>query len=248
MRKYENNLLKEIKNTYAFIYRPSHKENKRSNKKVDNLHYALLRHLSSELNDSSFELFTKETDGSELKANGYYYDKKTDVLIMNKKTKETIATIEFKMLLSSVQKNNNNNISNMIGDATNIRKAGIKTYWIYCISNTTPVYKSTGEIQSLYKIKEKYFDVYKKIYNDNYSEDYSIPNAVSFNILEDDIDLTKLKTKQELKIKYDNHINKDGFDIKLVDNIRYEKNNLFINEYDKFIKKMSEEIKNAIYQ
>ncbi|ARU91835.1 hypothetical protein SCLARK_001299 [Spiroplasma clarkii] len=245
MSNYDQNLLLAINETYKQLFAPDHYDRKRSSKKVDQLHYTIQRHLDMELSGSGFELFSKITDKSEKKVHGYYFDKKTDISVYDNRTKQMVATIEFKWLMSSVQKNTVNSITNMIGESTNIRKTGLKTYWIYCIRNVTPVYNNGGLITSTYKIDENFIDKYRSMYKDNLNSDVNLPNALCLNIIKDDVEMGKLKSKRELEVAYDQYCKEDKLNVGFDKNVELEINGLYINNYNKFIKMICEDIKNG---
>lgn len=244
VNNYDQNLLLTIKDRYKELYSPSHYNNKKSSKKVDKLHYAVHRHLNMELNDSNYEIHSKIIDGKEKNIEGFYFSKKTDIAIFNKKINKIVATVEFKWLLSSVQKNTQNSLANIIGEATNIRKTGIKTYWIFCVRNETPVYKDSGEISKLYRIDKNYLDKFVTLYKNNSNSDENLPNALSLNITNDNVVMKGLKNKRDLEIEYDNLSKDDNLYVSFDEDFNLQINRLYVNNYNNFIKEICEDIKN----
>ncbi|WP_339033588.1 hypothetical protein [Spiroplasma endosymbiont of Cantharis rufa] len=235
-----NDLLRVLEETIYSINKPSHKNNKRSAKKVDNLHYAVQRHLSLKLEDSKYKIWTKTVDKKEYKVNGFFFKKNSDIVILNKEKDKVIATIEFKMPLSSVQKNTINSITNMIGESTNIQLNGIKTFWIYCIREVTPVFNKNGVIQSFYKFDtSKYINLYEKKHNSG----VALPYGLSLNIYKDNLELEKFREERDIGINLDRIHQEKSLFVEYVEDIKYNRNGLFINDYLNFIDFIVEEVK-----
>ncbi|AKX34247.1 hypothetical protein SLITO_v1c06130 [Spiroplasma litorale] len=238
----KKDFLFELEKTIFKISQPNHINYERSSKKVDILHYAIHRHLSLYLDKEKYKICSKVIDKKEYKVEGLLFDKKADIAILNVVKNKVVATIELKLYLSSVQKNLKNSLSNMIGETANIQLNDIKTFWILNARSVTPVYDESKKVKSFYKINQSFFDKYLDMYNKIKSNKYLMPSRLLINVYDDNLDIQKFSSKREILQEINNFEIKNNFNFRYDNNYIFNDNKLYVNCYDKFIKKICEEI------
>lgn len=241
--KLEQSILKILKDNTRKIYDTSVKDISRAPEKVDSLHANIASKLHYFLNDNNFDFKTKYFDKKESNIEGYFYKKRIDIEIFKKDLNQCWGTIEVKFNRSSLMKNKNNGISNMIGEALNIKMNGMKTFWIIFMPRHS-FQSFNNNKTNWYEITNKSLEPYKWMYRKNVDNRDVLPDLLSINIYDEDIIYNENLKQSDVKNIYIDNSKFQNLEFKFLKEFEYECEGLYINKYSDFIEKIVEEIKN----
>ncbi|AWX42839.1 Uncharacterised protein [Metamycoplasma cloacale] len=236
-----NNILKESFIKYL-------NTSARSNEKLKILHGYIANSIKEKLNDNYRVDSINTNKGKEEVITGNYMPKKVDITISkivdNKPVH--IAGVAVKFVMSNYFQNSNNYFENMLGETSNIRKAGIPYFQIFIIDHWLPYFDKKKNISKWEEITSEKLSKYKKLSFEDVINNLFVPSKMflhivnkKFNKFEID-DLFKCKDLSE----YKDFCLKNDFkfvDYKL-ENFEYGEA-IILNDYGKFINYIVDEIK-----
>lgn len=229
-----NDFLKKIKEAFdKFLV-----TNSNSNEKLKILHGAIASDLQNKLGDNYTVHSLGFNDGREVNVMGKYTKKRIDITI--KKNNNPIAFIGLKFIMQNYEQNSNNYFENMLGETANIRRTGKPYFQILILPSCVPYYKDGGILTKKERINNNRLEKYILLSKEDNKYLY-VPNGFLFYF----VDLPELPDNIASRDSYRDYFLKLGdFKIKANKNI-YEFGDLFIyNNYEKFINKVCQAIKN----
>lgn len=221
----------------------------RSNEKLRILHGFINECIKNALNDSTYEVISLSEDAScsEQTIEGLYMDKKVDIVIKSKN--KIIGGIAIKFVMSNYKQNANNYFENMLGETVNIRSNELRTpyFQIFIISHIVPYFKNTKEILRWDEFGDEYLKKYAQLSNQNPDDELSVPNLTLLCVLDtnEETELFKhnqIKSRSDYKAFFEGNEFKINYYEILPNGIKFGRNVVY-NDFDKFIKDVSEILK-----
>lgn len=219
----------------------------RGNQKLKILHGEIKEELKKRLEENGLHneyiiCSLDEKNGKEIKYIGAFYEKDSDITIMDKNRK-IISVIEAKMPMSNYLQNKNNYFEGLLGQCSNARNAGIKFYYMEFVCQNSPYFKKdkiSGKkiVSKLEHYKTNHFENKARLMelSDLRTER---PNALSlyFYKLAKHIEIGDTKEQYKQKI-INNKV--------LEENIKGIKSSgdFFVNDMNAFIDKIIDDLKN----
>ncbi len=227
------NFLKTLTNSFKTYL----KTGSRSNEKLKILHGQIAKDISLILGKDYKIHSLGFEDGKEIKIQGRYINKAVDLTIKYKN--EIVAGIAVKYVMSNYSQNSNNYFENMLGETANIKCSKIPYFQILILPNELPYYKSNGKISKIEKITENNLNKYMILSKDNENIYFHTPTKTLLCLIKmPEFDIKKITNKKEYNKKFLNLEIKNFEEI----NSKFGKN-VILNDYAKFIEKITHYIK-----
>lgn len=257
INKMSKNFIKYgIENSLHQVY----KYGRRSPHRVKYIHYWIRNYVQNKLGDD-YKCYShnplNKNDDKEIKVNGKFYAKNSDITICNNKDK-ILGVISVKFILSNYKQNANNYFESMIGECYNLQANKVKYGHIMICPYKIPYYDISSNVKKIETIKNE--DIIKYTELNNSDIKYK-PNMLSFNILKFNTEdgtipnpdlFVKMGEKKQIEIS--NSINDkckflSNKEIKNYfneENSKYLRKNTIIKSLDNYMKEI--EINNQEYK
>ncbi|QZX49306.1 hypothetical protein [Mycoplasma sp. E35C] len=233
MNKSFNEILKE-----AFIRYLN--TSPRSNEKLKILHGFVAKTIFEKLGND-YQIDSINLDGGKEKVIfGSYMPKKVDITISKIIDNELtpIAGIAIKFIMSNYFQNSNNYFENMLGETSNIRKAGIPYFQMLIIDHFLPYFEQSKHISKWEEITSDKLLKYKILSFEDIKTNLFIPNKTFLQIINKkfkNYDIKDLMNCNDLNEYKDFCLNNEFvFENHELNNFNYG-NSMILNDYDKFI-------------
>lgn len=220
----------------------------RSNEKLKILHGYIADSIKQKLSDDYRVDSIDLSNGKEQTITGNYMPKKVDITISKIVDNKPIhiAGIAVKFVMSNYFQNSNNYFENMLGETSNIRKAGIPYFQIFIIDHWLPYFDDSKNISKWEEITSEKLLKYRKLSFEDVISNLFVPSKTFLHIIDKKFnnfeidDLFKCKNLNE----YKNFCLKNDFNF-----VNYKLEDFecgeaaILNDYDKFIDYVVDEIK-----
>ena len=205
---------------------------------IEQLQMILKKILSNEYTVISLNSVSNQ----EAKITGGYYDKIVDIAIKLKE--KVVGVVGIKFVMQNYAQNANNYFENLLGETINIQLTAIPYFKVLFLQRETPYFKTDGTILKMEKITEKVTKKYLNLYEKTAASNFHIPNLFFFGVIDkNNVDLTKIKTKEEYKTYL--LTKKTHFTFKWSKNPGQTKSQIIINDYQEFLNAIKKKIKQA---
>lgn len=219
----------------------------RSNEKLKIIH-GFIKTTIEKLLPNNYNVYSlSDSKSSEEKViSGIYMDKNIDISVFKYAKGNEVPQfgIAVKFVMSNYSQNSNNYFENMLGETANIRGAKIPYYQIFIIDSEIPYFKKGGIIKKWEKLTNHNLIKYQKMSELDIDQHLSIPNKTLIYVCKKTF--YKKVNIQNLKHRSDFPLFFGLNDFEYIADVNINEkfgNNVLLNDFDKFIAEMIDNIK-----